>query len=860
MWFNILKKYVFIIIIDVIISALITFFSLKNYLLSNGYYAYQDQAWVPYVPVTIGQHPGGLFTPFVGVNGLDVFALFHDFYTFPYYLLSELVSNYLLLQKIFIIYSFMVFLLLLFLAGQLFTKLYYKNNHLILSSFKKQLIVILFVLIAYSNFSIMSLNVDGGTFSESVLFAFFLIAVLILYGNQNFSFKFLIISGIFSLSLFLDASYVPIFILFLLIASMVSLIKDRDKSKILIVIISILVSLPVIFYAVESIHLASDVFVPITRPFNYGYVLSRSTNLNIFLVLMQMGRAWPIVAFGPPTILGYGQHIAQIPTIGNLPQILLPKGFLTILWITASLSITIVAFTALFNRKTWNFTIPVSIALVLFIAMTQAMFIKQFDEAIQLFVSLPIVGPEIGEVFATPSHLVLLVSFGVVLLYTNLFANILSWQKEAKFSNKGKTRFTHSKLVFGNLIKKRGFVIFVSFLLIFIVVFAYWQSFDGSYYPDGPLREGNPGGNEIPNAGPFLAHNFSSTQLKVISKFISMDKSAKFGFYWPLVQTGGPEGLVSSSTISYIISHNMLGSLPSFLKFQGVKYFVAWNLNNTFPFDEEGGLGSAYGVTNFSKLLNILNNTSGLVLESTTGGYFIYSVENFSSSYEANILIYANTFNYSIIPNFSILSQANIYPAYILESGQKLTSEENYQKILKIMSPSQIYRFEDKITLENASLSPYGEVTSGAFSILTSSSTNIVEYFGNGSINGINVRSELPEIYVAKDNYVNVSDKIHVIAIIQLYEPDDLKSMAKVVDLPYVSDTVLTTANGTYRVNVTLQGSMAFLNATGNIVKLSSFSVVFINYGYVISLGYSFSILLVAFYFRKLKIVVCPLK
>lgn len=852
MWPNILKKYGFIIFIDVVISALITFVSLKSYLLSSGFYAYQDQAWVPYVPVTIGQHPGGLFTPFVGVNSLDVFALFHDFYTFPYYLLSKLISNYLLLQKIFIVYSFMAFLLLLFLGGHLFAKHYFINNHHTSSSLKKQLIVILFVLIAYSNFSIMSLNVDGGTFSESVIFAFFLIAILILYGDYNFSVKFLIIGGIFSLSLFLDASYVPLFILFLLIASMITLFKDRDKSKISIVILSILVSLPVIFYVAESIHLSSNVFVPITRPFNYGYVLSRSSNLNIFMVLIQMGRAWPIIAFGPPTILFYGQRISEIPTIGNLPQILLPGGFLTILWVIAALSITIVAFAALFNRKTWKFDIPVSFAILIFIALTQAMFIEQFDEVIQLFVILPVIGPEIGEVFATPSHLVLMVSFGVVLLYTSLFANMLTWHKDANFStNKGRTIFVRSKLVFGSLLKKRGFVTFVSFLLIFLVVFAYWQSFDGSYYPDGPLREGNPGGNEVPNAGPFLAHDISSTQLKVINKFISMDQSAKFGFYWPLIQTGGPEGFVSSSTISYIISHNMLGALSSFLKFQGVKYFVAWNLNNTFPFNEEGGLSSFYGINNFSGLLYMLNNTPGLALESTTGGYFIYSVMNFSSSYEANVLIYANAFNYSIIPDFSVLSQANIYPVYILEGSQKMIPQENYQNILKILSPSQISTSENRITLENASLSPYGKVTAGAFSIVTSSSTNIVEYFGNGSINGLSVRSEVPEIYIAKENYVNVSNKIHVLAIVQLFESYDLKNVAKVVDFPYVSSTVLTTANGTYRASATLQGSMAFLNATGSIIKLSSSSVVFINYGYVISLGYLISMLLVAFCLKK---------
>ena len=849
--FENVKKVILFFTIDILISAVMVFLSIRSYILSTGYYAYQDQAWIPYATVTIGQHPGGLFSPLVGINSLDVFALFRDFYTFPYYIISEVVSNYLLLQKIFILYSFLLFALILFLGGHLFSKYYVKRRGIRLGFLKQELIATVFVLIAYSNFSIIGLNVDGGTFSESVIFGLFLIAIMILYDDQRFLVKTLTLGGIFSLSLFLDASYVPLFILFLFIASLASLAKNRDAYKISAVVMAILISLPVIYYTVIAIHLSSNTFVPITRPFNYGYVLSRATNLNIFMVFMQMGRAWPIVAFGPPTILNYGTNITRVPTVGNLPQLLLPVGFITVLWLIATLSITVIGFFSLLYRKAWKLSIPVSVATLIFIALTQAMFLKQFDGIIQLFVSLPLVGPEIGEIFATPSHLVLLVSFGVVVLYSNLFASIVSEEKLVTvFDRKGKSRNKRSITAIGNFRKKRGYIAAVSFLLIFLVVFAYWQSFDGSYYPDGPLREGLPGGNEIPNASPFYVHNLSSTQLNVINNFLSMDKNANFGFYWPLIQTGGPQGLASSYTVSYIISHGMLGALSPFLKFQGVKYFVAWNLNNTFPFNNEGGLNSSYGVSNFTKLLNILNDTPGLTLESKTGGYFIYSVSNFNSSYESNLLIYEESFNYSIIPSFSVLSQAKIYPVYLLDSGQQNVLQENYQKTFEILNPGQIARSTELSRVENASWSPYGNVTFGTFNITTSSVTNVVEYMGNGSINGVNVISKLPATYATKENYVNVSGNLSVSAIVQLLEPNALNTTAKVVDYPYVSNTVLTTENGTYSVTATLQGSMAFLNASGNIVKISSYSVTFINYGYFVCISYSLSMLVTAFCMR----------
>lgn len=843
------RRVIFVLLVDILISSSLLFLSLRIFLLSNGYFAYQDQAWVPFIPVTIGQHPGGLFTPFVGVNGLDLFALFHDFYTFPYYLISFLTSNYLLLQKLFIMYSFLTFTLLLFVGGHLFAKLFFKHSGNQPNLLKGQLIAIVFVLISYSNFSLMSLNVDGGTFSESVIFAIFLIAILTLYGDHNTSIKVLILGTIFSLSLFLDASYVPLFILFLLIASIVSFVRTHDARKILVVLISIIISLPIVYYTAIALHLASSQFVPIVRPFDYNYVLSRATNLNIFMVLLQLGRAWPIMAFGPPTILGYEQQISQVPVIGNLPQLLVPYGIITTLWLLDAISIVFLGLLSVFFKKNREFTIPVATATIIFIILTQAMYIKQFVQIIQIFVAFPVVGPEIGEVFSLPSHLVLLVTFGTVLLYSHLFSSILCPRSNSAISEKMKPmKHPRFSVILKSLKNSKRVSIAIVVLLVFIVIFAYWQSFDGSYYPDGPFREGQPGGNQIPNSGAFSPYEFSKAQLNVINEFLSKDKNASFGFYWPMIQSGGPEGFVSSSTISYIISHDMLGSLSSFLRFQGVKYIVAWNLNDTFPFNEEGGLKAYYGTDSFTQLLSDLNETPNLQLVSSNAGYFIYNVLNFSSTYISNLQIYENAFSYSQIPTFSVLTSAGIYPVYLAASIAVRTSISQSIDEWEILSPYEIMKSVDSNKLEYASWSQYGEVIVAPFNITTASSLNIVEYSGNGSINGFDLSSRTISAFTTNQSYVNVSGKIEITSIVEIFNSNALQKKAIVADYPYVSNTILRTSNGSYSETPTLQGSMAFFNASGKVLAFTSYSIIFINFGYVLALTYSLSLGLGAAY------------
>jgi hypothetical protein len=659
---------VYTIIFDLSISMMLVLLSLRTYIFSNGYYAYQDQAWVPFLPVTIGQHPGGLFTPFVGVQSVDIFALFHDFYTFPYVIFSSFSTNYIIVQKTFIIYSFLGFIILLFIASHLLIKLFQKLQKKQFGFWKSNLISVLFVLIAYSNFPVMDYNVDGGTFSTSLEFSLFLIALLLIYSEFSEIETIFLLGGIFSLSLFLDASLTPLFLFFLLLLTLFSLLIYKDRKKFIMVIAGALLVIPVLIYVSLCISLVVSPFVPIERPFGYSYALAMTRNLTPFMVLMQMGIPWPIMGFGPPTIMLAQNNISYLPTIGFLPQILLPSGLVTPLWILSVISVTLVGFITMLFKTLRKLTIPLGITTIFFIMLSMAFKTKIFDDALTPLTKVPFLGSEMGEVLALPSNILLAMMLGIVILYTLLFSILITNAvANPKIYVK---RIGKSNLI--NILKshRKQFLVFIIVLMFIIPIFSYWQSFNGSYYPDGTLREGYVGNNRIPNAGPFMPFNYSQGELNLIKKLVSTDENGSFGIYWPGVPLDGPTGFANQQTISYLIKNLMLGSMAPFLYSQHVKYIVAWNLSNHFPFYNEGGLSAFYGTNNFSELLNVLNSTPGLTLKYNVSGFYVYCVKNFSSEYFADLPVYQNSFSSSDIPLYSMFRYANITPVFLYNADK----------------------------------------------------------------------------------------------------------------------------------------------------------------------------------------------
>lgn len=644
-------KYAFF---EVFLSLIIAILSVRTYLFSTGFYAYADQYWTPTTFVTIGQHPPGLFSPFIAANSDDIFAYFRSIVTWPYYVLTMVTDNYFILQRVFVLYTFALTAIVGFVAAEILLRILENMNHRQTLGWKREAFKTVVVVIAYSNFQMMYYNVDGGTFSDSLILLFCLICSLLLLSNLQWKKSALISGFLLSITLLLDPSFFPIILLYLFFLCLGAFIFLKRISYLKSFLLTLLVTLPVLAFVSISISFVAVGVSSIYRPFSIRYLLFTGRNLSLTNVLIGTGQLWSTVAYGPPSILGYGNMINSLPTIGDPAQIILPTGEITSLWILAVASITIISLWSVTIKISRKLSVPLIFSLFFIVLLTQVIRIPFIVSIILHLTEIPLIGPQIGEAFSLPERFLMPFTVILIILFsTSAYYLMFRPQVEKETCSNdvegGRPFLQFTTLKFLLRRHKQTFRFLTVFvILITILCFSYWQSFNGSYYPDAADRAGTVSGNGIPNLAPFDPIQYSSAEMHIFDDLARLNGNASFGIYWPNgPQMSGFTGDVNPSTISYILSNGMLTSLSPFLSSQGVRFIVAQNISPD--------LQQYFGINSLQTLLSDLNSTPGIQIYISLGGIYVYQVLNFTSPFQnASLILTATQFEDKFIPIYSL--------------------------------------------------------------------------------------------------------------------------------------------------------------------------------------------------------------
>ena len=162
-----------IILFECCLSLIILLLSLRVYIFGNGFYDYADQFWNP----TLNRLPPFSFT--YGGSYVSTLSMGKEMITWPGILLMSLSTSPVAQEKIFTVYTFVIFLAAAWVLSEMLYRIldsYLQLNYRIIW---KELAKAFLVIAIYSNIAIMNLNVDGGTFSDG--FIMLLIAITIAY-------------------------------------------------------------------------------------------------------------------------------------------------------------------------------------------------------------------------------------------------------------------------------------------------------------------------------------------------------------------------------------------------------------------------------------------------------------------------------------------------------------------------------------------------------------------------------------------------------------------------------------------------------------------------------------------------------
>jgi hypothetical protein len=619
------------------LSVSLTLVSIRDFLFGSGYYEYSDQQWQPNGAV----YPSGFFSPSpLTSNGvLYPLQFSRDFVTFPIGLFHLLSLNSLLQEKLFFLYSFILFLVLAYVFAALIVRYALKTLQRTLSAWKTELARVLIVLALFTNLYFIFLTVDGGTVTENLIGIFIGISALLLLAEEDFLKALACAVVLSSLGFLLDPADAVTVLVVLGLAVLFRSFLRRESlrslfanvGQLLLASIPTVVFLAYFFYPTLGHGASGGGDYPV-RPFSLSGIQGFAGNTTLPNVLRLTGYTWDTVTLAPPSILWYHGAYYQLPGLQSPTTILIVPGGLTQVWLFTLFAPVVIAFASLLIPRLRSLTIPFGVILLTCMALTQWPWFPPAASVVSSAASLPLLGPLLGEALYFPYFFMLGESVAILVLSGSLVVALLAGElrfpytlpslgarsrrsglESSSSGSNAPSRSTGPFRIAGR-IGKYALVGAVAILL----VLPGWQALDGSYFPS---RAWSPyvDGNGVPNAGPFEPLNVP-VGVDALYNYLYA-QPGNFNIYWPsgganatdfgraaffFNSASSPKPMAPLSALPYLVAQADTEVILSYLQSQNVEYIVLQN-------DSSTALEQEYGLASFPDLVSLFDSVPGLI-------------------------------------------------------------------------------------------------------------------------------------------------------------------------------------------------------------------------------------------------------
>lgn len=718
------KEILYTLILEAVISSLIILISLRVYIFGNGFYDYGDQYWYPTVhranlislyPVMEGNYVSILYFTRSLVGGFGV-------------LLSGLSGSPVAQEKIFIVYTFALFIAFSYVVAEIIYRLADTFLTLRLSFLKKELLKSFIVIAIFCNIAIMNLNADGGTWSDSLIMLFIVISVAVPLLVKSKLAAISVVSSLLSISILLDPDYYLVFILVVFFSSLVNY-RHSLLQRFIIPIGEIAISVPVILYIIEGMLITSGGFGnPLAGRSIFSIIPAVSQNPITSVLLIR--HFWSTYAISPPSILWFIGGNAFLPGFGNI--VVLPNSWVTFLWIMALAAYPVLAIGSLIFKRSRKIAVPFVVMWIIGFVLSIWWEIPGIRETAAFASSIRFIGPAIATSLSNPGHYMNVEGIAEVMLLAIFLYNLVSsnaeiynfirrgWHVILMFA--GVTFLTaawfsiynvstvsldissiseYSIIILVFLISLFSYILtrkrvisglrtifhakksryfakkFLVIALVFIFIFTGWQAFNGSFYPERSWTGSTSGVLESP--GPFSPWDLPSY---VVNEYNALTYSSSYNTV--LYYAGYNNFPYDGSFLGFLIGGSYISDILPFLKAENIKYIITY---------EEP-----------PQTTEVLNE-SGLVREYLGPSSFLYINNNIlGNPYMANLLLNYSSNNYNYLLSYSQFESLNITPVFS-ETGNNTFGFNNQTDKVNLLTPQyflSIFPTQNGANMSNA--------------------------------------------------------------------------------------------------------------------------------------------------------------
>lgn len=673
-------------VFEALISGVVLLISLHTYIFGNGFYDYADQFWNP----ALNRLPPFSFT--YGGSYVSTLSMGKEMITWLGILLMGLSTSPAAQNKIFTVYTFVIFLIAAWVLSELLYRLLDDFLHLNLNSIWKELLKAFLVVAIYSNIAIMNLNVDGGTFADG--FIMLLIALTIVYSliAKSKIRALAVTTSLLSLSIMINPDYYFGFIVVIFFSFLVNY-RFKIWERFALPIASAALSLSALFYFIEgTVITATGVGNPLAgRPILNAVAYS---HYNPFAFILLVAHNWSIYSISPPSILLFINRNITIPFFGDI--VLLPRSFITDIWILSLSLYPILALVSLAFRATRKVAIPFVTAWSVAFVVSQWWRIPYMNDLFYHLADIPLLGPAFGIAVSLPGHYMNIMAIIEAVLISILVFNVWSDRHEVfGFIKRGGYIFVVAMAMtfiaaswytlYGapllatfsiydifaaiigitviayivNLLRKRtkvfpglinrsrsrrgakAFKIAATVIVVFIVLFSGWQAFNGSFFPPRSFTGSSQG---ILTSQDLAYSPFSPQYIPdyVVNAYNALSSSNSYYtvFYSPTFPNN--DGGFFDSNLNYLILNNYSFAISAFLRTESIRYIVTYK--------------------DSPEVLSALN-ASGLQHEYLGPSSYLYVNDNIlGTRYGANMLLNYSGGNESYLFAYTFLETMNITP------------------------------------------------------------------------------------------------------------------------------------------------------------------------------------------------------
>ena len=722
--------------VEALVSSGLILISLRSYLFGNGFFDYADQYWVPslYSPHLV-YLCATYYNSYVGVLGYTRSSIAGIGIILSYLFRSPIIQ-----EKVFILYTFIIFLTFSYILATILYKVLVEKLSLQLTFLKQEIFKAFLVIAIYSNIAIINLNVDGGTWSDGLIMVF--IAIVVSYSVYTRSWvKATGVMALFlSLSIFLDPDYYLGFVVVIFVSSLF-VKRSRFYERLLTPAVATVLSLPVLIYILDGLIITS---AGITNPLAERPIVTvfGLAHLNLITSILLVGHFWSTYAISPPSIFFMAGKNTIVPYFGDI--VLLPPSWLTYVWILTLSLYPIIALLSLFIKRTAKISLPFGITWLASFVLSIWWKIPLISNALFYLANLSFIGPAIGTTLSLGGHYMNIEGVSETVLIGILMFNILYGKPSFYpwFKRFGYIVFTGVSISFvidswftiysitGIVLERSYLISLVMILTLFlslylerntirkiferlrktirlsstnkffkyvtaiaivtIVVMTGWQAFNGSFYPQRSFS-GSSRGILSTSDGPYSPVFIPNY---VIDSFDNYTANSTYEtvFYAPQMPNNF-DGEYEGGYLSYLINNNYSSFISAFLDAENIRYIITYE--------------------DSSEITNALNS-SGLYHFVIGPGAYVY--ENFKEKgnyYNANLMLNYSGPTLRYLLAYKIFGSLNVTPVFS-ESANKSIGFNSYSDTVNVLSPLYL-----------ASNYKYGTFVNSSYAF----SRNVTEYF-----------------------------------------------------------------------------------------------------------------------------------